>query len=84
MRRQRRFWLPALALSVAMGACSVEKTEDGDLPKVDVDAEGGKLPEYNVEPAEVQVSQDTQQVVTPNIDVVTPGEQQGQQPKQNP
>ena len=72
MRRQTSLLLSALALTAAMGACSVEKTEEGKAPDVDVNAEGAKLPEYNVEAADVNVTTDTQQVVTPEINVTPP------------
>jgi hypothetical protein len=32
------------SLALALGACEVEKTEEGSLPEVD--AQGGNLPEY--------------------------------------
>lgn len=66
--------LAALTLSVGLifGACSAEVEEEGDLPNVEVTDEGS-LPDVNVEPAEVNVSADTQQVVTPDVDVNAPG-----------
>jgi hypothetical protein len=56
---------PVLAFGVA--ACDVDQTQDGDLPEVDV--EGGQLPEYDVDPADVDVGTDTQRVIVPDIDV---------------
>lgn len=35
-----------------MAGCKFEQTEEGSLPDVDVDAEGGNLPEYEVEQVE--------------------------------
>ena len=60
--------LPLFAL--ALGACQVEQTEEGELP--DVDVEGGKLPEYDVQTATVEVGTDTTRVITPDVDVNMP------------
>lgn len=54
-----------LALNAA--ACTVKKTEDGEAPTVDVDA--GKMPKYDVDPAKVEIKQDTHVVVTPSVKV---------------
>jgi len=53
-------------------ACSVEQTEEGDLP--DVEVEGGQLPAYDVDPARVQINADTKTVTVPDIDVTTPND----------
>ena len=70
MRAKRHFWIPVLAAGLVIGGCTAEQTQEGKLP--DVDVKGGQVPEYDVDAAEVQVTQDTQQVVTPNIDVKAP------------
>lgn len=59
--------LAALTMTVALGACSVEKTEEGKMPQVEV--KGGELPEYDVDTAEVNVSTGTAQVTVPDVDV---------------
>lgn len=59
--------IPALALAVALGACTAEVEDPGELP--DVDVEGGSAPEYDVDPADVDITTDTQQVVVPDIDI---------------
>jgi hypothetical protein len=68
----RKIWtvalLPALALSLS--ACRVEKTEEGEMP--DVDVEAGKLPEYDVDPAKVEIGTDTKKVIVPDVDVKVP------------
>ena len=64
--------LPVLALAAVFGACTAEVEEEGDLPNIEVTDEGN-LPEIDVDPARVEVTTDTQQVVTPDIDV-TPTE----------
>jgi hypothetical protein len=64
--------VPALALSVALGACTAEVEDEGTLPEVNV--EGGDLPAVDVNPAELEVTADTQQVVVPEVDVNAPGQ----------
>ncbi len=56
-------------LAMSMVACSVEKTEEGSLPEVSV--EGGNLPEYDVETADVEVGTQTTTITTPDIDIST-------------
>ncbi|HEX2191226.1 MAG TPA: hypothetical protein VHG51_20115 [Longimicrobiaceae bacterium] len=70
MRANKLFWVPALAVGLVAGGCTAEQTEEGDLPNVEV--EGGNMPEYDVDAADVDVTTDTQQVVTPDIDVNPP------------
>ena len=59
---------PLFALGVA--ACDVDQTEEGSMPEVEV--EGGNLPEYDVDAADVNVGTDTQQVIVPDVDVTDP------------
>lgn len=58
-----------ILLAMSMMACSVEKTEEGALPEVSV--EGGNLPEYDVDVADVDVNTQTTTITTPDIDVST-------------
>ena len=60
------FMVPALAFGLS--ACSVEQTEEGEMPEV----EGGQLPEYDVDAADVDVGTDTTTVVVPDVDVTAP------------
>ncbi len=56
------------ALGVAtlgLAACDVEQTEEGDMPEV----EGGNLPEYDVDAAEVTAEPTTEEVEVPALDV---------------
>ena len=72
MRANRLFWIPVLAAGLVIGGCTAEKTQEGKLP--DVDVEGGQVPKYDVDAADVSVTADTQnvQVVTPDVDVKAP------------
>jgi len=49
-------------------ACTAKVEDEGELPRVHV--EEGRAPQVDVEPARVEVSTDTQQVVTPEVHVV--------------
>ena len=62
--------------AVGIAACDVDQTEEGSLP--DVDVEGGQVPEYDVDAADVDISTDTQTIVTPNVDVQNDGEPEAQ------
>lgn len=61
-----------LTSAFALSACTVEKTEEGELPAVDVDVEGGALPAYDVETPEVNVDTETVPVTVPDVDVEMP------------
>jgi hypothetical protein len=50
----------ASALALGVGACTVDQTEEGEL----------EMPEYEVQPADVQVDWDTTQVRTPDVNIV--------------
>jgi hypothetical protein len=60
------FWVPAIAVALA-AACTAEQTREGEMPEVDV--RGGQMPAYDVDPANVTVTQDTQRVITPEVNV---------------
>ena len=61
--------LMAPVLAFGLAGCTVDQTEEGEMP--DVDVEGGQLPQYDVDPADVDVGTDTQRVIVPDIDVRT-------------
>jgi hypothetical protein len=61
--------MAALTMVVALGACTVEQTEEGELPEVNV--EGGNMPEYDVDPVDVEVTTDTATITVPDVDVRT-------------
>ena len=60
--------LPAAALGLA--ACEAEQTEEGELPEVE--AQGGNLPEYDVDTADVEVGTEEERVEVPTVDVEEP------------
>ena len=66
--------LLAVASFAALAACDVDKTEEGEMPDIDVNATGGELPEYNVEGPDVNVGTTTETVEVPTVDVDAPEE----------
>ena len=68
MRRKIFAALLAPAVAFGIGACSVEQTEEGDLPEV----QGGNQPEFDVDAADVDVNMDSATIPVPNIDVNSP------------
>ncbi|MBW3670118.1 MAG: hypothetical protein KY432_00440 [Acidobacteria bacterium] len=56
-------------LLLPLAACTAEKTQEGEMP--DVDVEGGQLPEYDVDAADVDVDTETTEVTVPDVDVDT-------------
>lgn len=70
-------WKAILAIPLAfgafsLGACSVEKTQEGEMPEVEV--EEGRLPEYDVDAAEVEIGTEEKTITVPDIDVHMPDE----------
>jgi hypothetical protein len=63
--------IAAMALLMGSVACTADVEDEGKAPSVEV--KGGEMPEVDVDPANVEVSTDTQQVVTPEVNV-TPAE----------
>ena len=63
--------------ALALAGCDVEQTEEGDMPEIET--EGGNLPEYDVDAADVDVDADTTteevEVPTLDVDVAEPGEE---------
>ena len=59
--------LAALAGATALTACDVQQTREAKAPDVDVQAEGGQLPKYDVDTAEVEVGTTERTITTPEI-----------------
>lgn len=60
-----------LFIAVALVGCTVEKTQEGKLPEVDVDvdAKAGQLPKYDVDAPDVDVSMEEKTIKVPDVDV---------------
>jgi hypothetical protein len=75
----------ALLLGLGLGGCRVRQTEEGELPKVDVDvqAEEGKMPKYDVDAPDVDVKTEKREVEVPTgVDVSYPDDQGEKPPAQ--
>ncbi|MGI8561107.1 MAG: hypothetical protein ACR2J7_06675 [Luteimonas sp.] len=68
--------LSAIAITsmLVLSGCKVEQTEEGALPDVEVTAEGGNLPKYDVETAEVQMGTRTVEMEVPTARVEMPSD----------
>ena len=64
---KRMMTVAALALTMGAMACTAKVEEEGKMP--DVDVQGGEMPKVDVDPANVEVTTDTQTVVTPEVNV---------------
>ncbi|RGP41944.1 hypothetical protein BPTFM16_02253 [Altererythrobacter insulae] len=53
-----------VAAAFSLAACDVDQTEEGEMPEVSVD--GGNLPEFDVEPMDVDVDSN---IEMPEVDV---------------
>jgi len=62
---------------LAVAACDVDQTKEGEMPDVDVNASGGQLPEFNVEGPAVNVGTENKTVEVPTVDVDIPDEAEG-------
>jgi len=60
----------ATTMMFALSACQVDQTQEGEMP--DVQVEGGQLPAYEVETAEVDVGTRTTEVEVPTAEVTMP------------
>jgi len=65
------------ALLLTVSACDVNKTQSGNLPDIDVDvsADAGELPEYEVNWADIDVGTTTETVSVPKVVIVTEEEE---------
>ena len=67
--------IKALMLGIVclgMAGCKVNKTQEGKLPKVNVSAKSGQLPEYNVQGPKVEMGSKNETVKVPTVKVKTP------------
>jgi hypothetical protein len=52
---------------IGMVGCDVKKTQEGEMP--DVDVEGGQLPKYDVDAPDVDVHMEKKDIKVPDVDV---------------
>lgn len=57
-------------LGFALGACTVEQTEEGNLPEYEIEqTEEGNLPRYDVDAADIEITTETREITVPDIDI---------------
>ncbi|MEM7665308.1 MAG: hypothetical protein AAF250_05585 [Pseudomonadota bacterium] len=73
-----KFTASVLAATATLGlaACDVDQTEETELP--DVEVEGGNMPEFDVETADVDVGTEEMTVEVPDVDVTMPDDAEGE------
>lgn len=69
------FALPLIlaGTSLALSSCDVDKVEEGNMPEVEV-TEEGKLPKYDVDAPEVDVTTEKKVIEVPEVNVTPPAE----------
>ncbi len=65
--KKAAFVAVALTSMFALSACDVEKTQEGEMPEVEVT--GGQLPAYDVETAEVEMGTETRVIEVPTAEI---------------
>jgi len=75
-KNMKKVVLPLLMLAL-VSSCNIKKEESGELPDLDVDvsADAGELPEYEVNWADIDVGTTTKTVEIPKVIVVMEEEQ---------
>ena len=64
--------LTAATALLGLTACDVDKTQEGEMPSVDVDVDGGKLPKYDVDGPDVSVDTKEVEITVPDVDIDLP------------
>ena len=68
----------ATGFALSLVACDVDQTEEAEMPDVDVSAEEGNMPEFDVETADVDVGTEEVTVDVPDVDVEMPDDAEGE------
>lgn len=71
LRRLVALSLVLVVMGVAGAGCRVTQEESGEAPEVEVEADPGELPEYDVDGPEVDVGTEEAEVTVPDVDVDT-------------
>lgn len=71
--------------SLVIAGCDVDKTQEGEMPEVNVQTEAGQLPAYEVETADVDIGTRQETITVPEVDITMPDEQRAERvPAQDP
>lgn len=57
-------------LAIGLAACDVDQTKKAELPEVEV--RGGQMPEYDVQPAEVDIKTKKTTIEVPDVEIKQP------------
>ena len=71
LRRLVALSLVLVVMGVAGAGCRVTQEESGEAPEVEVEADPGELPEYDVDGPEVDVGTEETEVTVPDVEVDT-------------
>ncbi|SHH15874.1 hypothetical protein [Marivita hallyeonensis] len=68
--------IAVVAVAIAFGVymVDVEQTEEASLPNVELNVEGGNLPEYNAEVGDIETGTEEVTVTVPTIEIESPEE----------
>jgi hypothetical protein len=74
----KRLIAASLIVPFALGlvACDVDQTEEAELP--DVTVEGGNMPEFDVETADVDIGTKETTVEVPDVEITMPDDAEGE------
>ncbi len=64
--------IAAVIASLGLAACDVDQTREAEAPSIDVDADSGQLPRYDVDGPEINVGTENVIVEVPDVDVSVP------------
>lgn len=67
MHKYSRGWLAAIMIGAVAAGCTADVEDPGEAPEVNI--EEGRAPEIDVDPADVDISTDTQTVRVPDVDI---------------
>lgn len=73
MKKKKRWQILLLPCALVLGltaACDVTQTREGEMPEVGVEAKKGRLPEFDVDWADIDVGTTTRIVKVPKVVVV--------------
>lgn len=73
-----RILVPLAAATFLACGCDVDKTQEGEMP--DVDVQGGQVPKYDVDAPDVDVGTKKKTVTVPDVDINAPDDDEMDEP----
>ena len=68
IRKVIAFPLISSATFLSLSSCDVEKVQDGKMPKVEI-TEEGRLPKYDVDAPEIEVTTEKKVIEVPKVNI---------------